>query len=367
MRICIAILCLLTVSARAQESTDDGYLSFYLRYDEGKTKLSEYEESLLLDHVYDLFYSESVIIKIRRNSNSFADEAITSERYDYFVELRKEYGLSEATTAIEIVSSRFEEDVLADVHIRFRDPILQKKLARKETKFTQPDGWRAHCFASDVSFVRNTKIQILHTPEEFENIHLLTVDEDGERLEVFAVVSITFPKDTVFPAPVKFQIPLHGIEEIGCKEYMLMSGASSTFPANSNKASVKREDGMMLWKLDADKSGTYVIARKAADTHAMKFCAPEGYVLVSGRATSMSPYLQVEATVAGNQLSATFNRMPDPEHVMCDFVIADLAGNQYSTPAVSAKSLMNGNMLSFLRKGDPVLPEMLVAQKVLNN
>jgi hypothetical protein len=366
MKICMVALCLLAAPAFAQESNETGYVSFYLQYDGREIKLSDYEEGKLLDVVYDLYLSEAVTIDIRRMGNTYSEDAIVTQRYEYFVEMCKEYNLSELTTKINIVTARFEEGPNADVQIRYLDPTIQKKLARKEAKCTHPDGWRVHCFDSDVSFIRGTKVRILRTPEEFQEINLLTVDEDGSRLEIFAVVSLTYPTDTVFPNPVKFQIPLHGIEEIGCKEYTLMSNSTNTFPSNVNKASVKRDDGMMLWKLDADKSGTYVIARKAADAQLMKFCAPEGYAILSARATSLSPYIDVEASISDNQLLASFSNMPDPEHVICEFTLADLEGNQYTTPPVPAKTIMNASILSFLRKRDPVLPEHLVAQKVIN-
>jgi hypothetical protein len=366
MKICMVALCLLAAPAFAQESNEAGYVSFYLRYDGREVKLSEYEEGKLLDYVYDLYLSEGVTIDIRRMGNTYSEDAIVSQRYEYFAEMCKEYNLSELTTHINIVTSRFDEEPNADVKIRYIDPIIQKKVARKEAKFTHPDGWRVHCFESDVSFIRGARVRILRTPEEFKEINLLTVDEDGSRLEVFAVVSLAFPSDTVLPSPVKFQIPLHGIEEVGCKEYTLMRNATNTFPSNVNKASVKREDGMMLWKLDANMSGTYVIARKTTDTYLMKFCAPEGYAILSARATSLSPYIDVEATISDNQLQASFSNMPDPEHVICEFTLADLQGNQYATLPLPAKTISNANILSFLRKRDAVLPEHLVAQKVVN-
>lgn len=366
MKICMVALCLLATPALAQESIETDYLSFYLQYDGREIKLSEYEEGKLLDYVYDLYLSEDVIIDIRREGNTYSDDAIITQRYEFFAEMCKEYNLSELTTNINIVTSRFEDDATADVQIRYLDPNAQKKVARKEAKCTHPDGWRAHCFLSDVSFIRGAKVRILRTPEEFSDINLLSVDEDGTRLEVFAVVSLTYPNDTLFPSPIKFQIPLYGIEEVGCKEYTLISNAGNTFPSNASKASVKREDGLMLWKLDANKSGTYVIARKTTDVQVMKFSAPEGYALLSGRATSQSPYMNVEASISDNQLQASFSNMPDAENVICEFVLSDLSGNQYTIAPVSAKTLVNANILSFLRKRDPVLPDYLVAQKVLN-
>jgi hypothetical protein len=58
--------------------------------------------------------------------------------------------------------------------------------------------------------------------------------------------------------------------------------------------------------------------------------------------------------------------MPEADKVTCEFTLVDLDGNQYTIAAVSAKELMNDSFLSFLRKGNPVLPENLVAQKVVN-
>jgi hypothetical protein len=98
----------------------------------------------------------------------------------------------------------------------------------------------------------------------------------------------------------------------------------------------------------------------------MKFCAPEGFAILSGSATSVSPYIDVEAIISDNQLQASFVDMPDPEHVMCEFTLSDLAGNRYTIPPVPAKTITNANILSFLRKRDPVLPEHLVAQKFVN-
>jgi len=366
MKICIAILCLLSAPILAQESNESGSLSFFLRYEKGEKNLSDHEEGLLLDYVYDLFLSERVVIDIRREGNSYSDDALTTHRYDYFSELCREYQLSDLTTSINIVTQRFEEDEDAHVRITYRDPSGQQKLVRQEGIFTHPDGWRAHCFASDVGYLQGTTVRIFKTPEELRDLNLLTVDDGGVRLEVFAVVSVTFVSDTIFLNPIKFQIPLHGLEEIGCKEFTLMTNATNSFPSNANKASVKREDGMMLWKLDTEKSGVYVIARRATDAQVFKFNAPEGYAILGGQATSMSPYMNVEATVANNQLSATFNNMPEADKVTCEFTLVDLDGNQYTIAAVSAKELMNDSFLSFLRKGDPVLPENLVAQKVVN-
>jgi len=366
MKICIVILCVLTAPALAQDSGSSEYLSFYLRYDDRETMLSEYEEGKLLDYVYDLFLSESVIIDIRRSGSSFAQDALTEQRYHYFSELCKEYQLSELTTKINIVTTRFEEDAQADVRVLYRDPTQAKKVVRREGVFTHPDGWRVNCFLSDIPFLQGTQIHVMRTPEELSKLNLLTVDEWGNRLEIFGVVSVTLAADTVLPSRVKFQIPLHGISEVGCVEYTLMSNAENTFPSNGSKASVKREDGLMLWKLDTNRSGLYVIAGRTSDAQTYKFNVPEGFAILSGRAMSMSPYMNVEAVVAGNQLSASFRNMPAPELVTCEFTLADMQGNEYTIAAVSAKMLMHESFLSFLRKRDPVLPENLVAQKNTN-
>jgi hypothetical protein len=363
MKICMVILCAFSAPLLAQDSDMDGYLSFYLRYEDRAPNLSEYEESKLLDYVYDLFLSDRVIIEIRREGASFVEDALTDQRYNYFVELCKEYELSDLSTDIRIVATRFDEDVQAHVRILYHDPTAQKKTVRKEGVFTHPDGWRAGCFVSDIPFLRETRVRVYRTPEELEQLNLITSDEAGVRLEVFAVVSVAFATDTILPLSVKFQIPLHGISEVGCAEYSLMTNSLSTFPANGDKASVKREDGMMIWKLDTDKSGVYVIAGRSADTGTFKFNAPEGYAILSGHAMSMNPYMRVDATVASNQLSASFHNMPAPEHVTCEFTLADMQGNQYTIAAVSADLLLKENFLSFLRKGDPVLPQNLVAQK----
>jgi hypothetical protein len=366
MKICIVILCVLAAPAFAQDSKNEDYLSFYLRYDSREPNLSGYEEGRLLDYVYDLFLSESVIIDILRTGSSYSDDALTEQRYNYFVELCKEYQISDATARINIVTSRFEEDEQAHVRVLYQDPSSTKKFVRREGVFTHPDGWRASCFLSDVPFLQRTDIRVFRTPEELQELNLLTVDEVGNRLEVFAVVSVSFANDTVLPNTVKFHIPLHGISEIGCMEYALMSNSCNTFPSNGNKAAVKREDGVMLWKLDTNRSGMYVIAGRAPDPQIFKFNAPEGYAILGAHASSMSPYMSVEATVASNQLSATFSNMPAPERVTCEFTLVDLNGTQYTIAAVSAKMLLNDSFLSFLRKGDPVLPENLVAQKVMN-
>jgi hypothetical protein len=322
---------------------------------------------MLLDHVYDLFLSESVVIQIRREGNSFAHDDLASLRFNYFTEMCREYKLSEQSTSIQLVNTRFEEDPQAHVKIIYRDPVIQKKIARREELFTHPSGWRAHCFQSDVAFLKGTLVQIFRTPEEFNKLNLLTVDEQGDRLEILAVVSITFERDTLFPGLVKFHVPLHGISEVGCKEYTFMKGEHYSFASNGGKASVKREDGMMLWKIDVDRSGVYIIARKAPESQAIRILAPEGYVIMSGHATSSNPYMSVYASIAENQLSATFHDMPELESVSCEFTLIDLVGNLYTTAAVSAKTLMKESFLSFLRKRDPVLPEDLVAQRELNH
>jgi hypothetical protein len=367
MKKCIVILCVLVTPAFAQEPNNDGFLSFFLRFDDRESNLSAYEEDKLLDYVYDLFLSESVIIELRREGNSFAHDELTAQRYNYFSEMCREYELSESTTSIRIVNTRFEEDLQAHARIIYRDPSIQKMVARKEVFFTHPNGWRAQCFHSDAAFLKGTQVRILRSPEELNQLNLLTVDEMGDRLEVLAVVALTFARDTLFPSPVKFHIPLHGMAEVGCMEYALMSNDEYSFPANGGKASVKREDGLMLWKLDTDRSGVYVIARKAPDSQVIKFVAPYGYAILSGYATSNSPYMSVKAAVSDNQLSASFHNMPEIEHVTCEFTLIDLQGNLCTIAAVPAKTLMNESFLSFLRHKDPVLPENLVAQKGLNH
>lgn len=365
MKICMVILCAFSAPLLAQDFDMDGYLSFYLRYEEQSPNLSEYEEGKLLDYVYDLFLSDRVIIEIRREGGSFSDDALTDKRYNYFLELCKEYQLSELSTDIRIVSTRFEEDLQAHVRILYNDPTVAKARARKEGVFTHPDGWRAGCFVSDIPFLRETRVRVYRTPEELEQLNLITTDEAGVRLEVFAVVSVAFATDTILPLSAKFQIPLHGISEVGCVEYALMTNSLSTFPANGNKASVKREEGVMIWKLDTNKSGVYVIAGRSSDTGTFKFNAPEGYAILSGQAFSMNPYMRVNASVSSNQLSASFQNMPSSDQVTCEFTLQDMQGNQYTIAAVSAELLMKENFLSFLRKGNPVLPQNLVAQKEL--
>jgi hypothetical protein len=367
MKKCIVILCVIATRAFAQESINDGYLNLFLRFQDGQPSLLTDEENVLLDHVYDLFLSESVVIQIRREGNSFAHDDLASLRFNYFTEMCREYNFSDQTTSIRLVNTRFEEDAQAHVKITYRDPIIQKKIARREELMTHPDGWRAQCFQSDIEFLKATRVQILRTPEDFNQLNLLTVDESGERLEILAVVSIALERDTLFYSPVKFQVPLHGISELGCMEYTWMKNERFSFPSNGGKASVKREDGLMLWKINIQRSGVYVLARKVPESQTLRFVAPEGYAIISGHATSSNPYMSVEASIAGNQLAASFNDMPELEHVSCEFTLVDMQGNLCSIAAVPARLLLSDNFLSFLRKGDPVLPENLVAQKVINN
>ena len=367
MKKCIVILCFIASPAFAQDPNNDGYLSFFLRFDDRESNLSANEEDKLLDYIYDLFLSESVTIELRREGNSFAHDELAAQRYNYFSEVCDEYELSDSTPRIQIVNGRFEDDPQANVRVIYRDPDIQKKAARKDELFTHSNGWRVRGFQSDISFLKNTDVRILRTPEEMEQLNLLTFDEKGDRLEVLAVVALNFVRDTIFPAPVKFHIPLHGITEVGCLEYTLMTNDENSFPANGDKASVKREDDMMLWKIDTDRSGTYVIARKATDDQTIRFLAPEGYAILSGYANSNSPYMSVAAVVSDNQLSASFYNMPEIDRVTCEFTLIDLQGKLCTIAATSAKSLMNESFLSLLMKRDPVLPENLVAQKVVNN
>lgn len=359
----IAMLCAVGCAFVSPAQSDNSYLDIYLTFEDKAYNLSKDEEGKLLDVVYDLMLSQTVHIELLRCGNSYAAQEIMSRRADFFTEMCKEYDISELTTRIDVVNDRFKDEPQANVRIHYYNPEIQAKARREEASFTHRDGWRARCFAEDVSFVRQSVVQVMHKPEEFESIHLLTEDEDGNRLNILAIVSIRLPGDTLLPAPFQLSIPLRGVSETGCKEYMLMRNGSYTFLSDEQKASVKREDAMLVWKLSIDRSGTYVIARPTDDQQMVAFTAPEGYVILSGTATSMSPYMQVNADVDINQLTATFNQMPNLDEVFCEFVLADMTGREYTTTGMSAKTLMNDPLLSFFKRNVNTLPDPVVAER----
>ncbi|MFM7234595.1 MAG: hypothetical protein ACKOZM_08385 [Flavobacteriales bacterium] len=363
MKTCITMLCCLLLSAltQAQSEKDDSKLHVYFTFDEDEDNLVGEEEDRLLGVVYDLMLSQSVKIELRSIGTSYAAGETMAKRRSYFEEMCKEYQLDERTTSIDIVNRRFEDEPRADVHIAYVDPVQQPKRVRPESTFTHNQGWRARCYSDDVSFVSNTTVKVMHTPEEFQSINLLTEDEAGNRLEVVAIVSISLLRDTSFLTPLSFQIPLHGITESGCKEYLLMRNEQCTFPSEPGKATVKRADGLMLWKINVDRSGTFVIARPAKDVEAITFTAPTGYAITRAIATSSSPYMQINADIALNQLTATFSQIPAPENVLCEFVITDMEGNEYTTTGITAKVLMTDPLLSFLRRNENTLPDPALA------
>lgn len=363
MKTCIAMLCFLLLSAvmQAQTESDDSKLHVYFTFEDDETDLKGEEEDRLLGVVYDLMLSQSVKIELRSCGTTYAAGEIMSKRRSYFEEMCKEYQLDERTTSIEVVNRCFEDNTRANVHIAYVDPVQQPKKVRIETTFTHNQGWRARCFKDDATFVSGSNVKVMRTPEEFQAIDLLTEDEFGSRLEVIAIVSITLPRDTTFLTPITFQIPLHGISETGCKEYLLMRNAQCTFPSEPAKASVKREDELMLWKLDIDRSGTFVIARPTKDVEAITFTAPNGYAITRAVATSASPYMQINADIALNQLTATFRQIPQPENVLCEFVITDMNGNEYTTTGITAKELMTDPLLSFLKRNENTLPDPALA------
>jgi len=357
MKCCTVLLCLLALSCSAQSLQEDGFLEFYLSYeDKAATALSKEEEEELLVYVYDLFLSPEVSIDLLRCGASYEAEETMLARLAYFEQLRTEYQLADSTTHINMVSSRFDDEPRADVRVRFADPIFRKRVARTERLYTHPEGWRVQCFTEDVMFFRQTHVALLDSPEEFEQLNVLTSDEDGRRLEILAIGSVRFARDTVVSQPVKFQLPLHGMDAVGCREYLLMTSDEHTFLADHGKASVKRDDGVMVWKIDASRSGTYVIARPATDTSKATFTAPEGYAIISGKAFGHAPYLLNYADIGLNQLTATFSSLPNPEHVYCEFVLCDMAGNRVTTPRMSAADLMNESLLSYFKRNDHVLP-----------
>jgi hypothetical protein len=363
MKTCIAMLCCLLLSAATQAQSEeyDSKLHVYFTFEDDDGDLVGEEEARLLGVVYDLMLSQSVKIELRSCGTTYAAGEIMSKRRSYFEEMCKEYLLDERTTSIDIVNRRFEDEPRADVHIAYVDPVQQPKRVRPESTISHNNGWRARCFSDDVSFVSNTTVKVMRTPEEFQSINLLTEDEAGNRLEVIAIVSISLLRDTSFITPISFQIPLHGISETGCKEFLLMRNEQNTFPSEPGKATVKRDDGLMLWKLDVDRSGTFVIARPTKDIEAITFTAPTGYAITQATATSSSPYMLINADIALNQLTATFRQIPSPENVLCEFVVTDMEGNEFITTGISAKALMNDPLLSFLKRNENTLPDPALA------
>ena len=119
----------------------------------------------------------------------------------------------------------------------------------------------------------------------------------------------------------------------------------------------------MLWKLKTERNATWLIARPTKDTQTFTFSAPEGFAIVRGNATSRNPYMNVKATVALNQLTATFKQMPDPETVYCEFTLADMHGMEYTITGITAKQLMNDPLLSFLQRNEHTLPEPVLANR----
>jgi hypothetical protein len=363
MKTCMAMLCfvLLAAAAQAQTQNDDSMLHVYCAFEQGESDLKGEEELKLLSIVYDLMLSQSVTIELLSCGNSYSAQEIMSMRQSYFTEACKEYQWDSETTRVVVVNKRFDDSPSSNVHIAYYDPNARRAMVRKESTFTHREGWRAHCYADEVDFVKRSKVQIIRSPEDFEAMHLLTEDEDGKRLEVIAIVSIAFSSDTTLLKPVSFQVPLHGITETGCKEYALMRNEQCTFPSEPEKASVKREDGLMLWKLDIDRSGTYVIARPTSDVEHITFTAPHGYAITRATATSMSPYMQINADIALNQLTATFRQVPNPENVFCEFVLSDMNGNEFTTTGITAKALMNDPLLSFFKRNENTLPDPALA------
>jgi hypothetical protein len=363
MKTCIAMLCcvLLSEVTQAQTENDDSMLHAYFSFEQGESELTGDAETAFLSVAYDLMLSPSVTIELLSCGSSYAAQEVMAMRQGFFAEACKEYQIDPETTRIVVVNRRFEESPVSNVHIAYTDSYTQRKSVRKESTFTHREGWRARCFADEVAFVANSHVKVLRSPEELQAINLLTEDETGKRLEVIAIVSIAFTRDTTFLKPIAFQIPLHGIAETGCKEYTLMRNDQCTFPSEPNKASVKREDEMMLWKLDIDRSGTYVIARPAKEVERITFTAPDGYAITRATATSMSPYMHIQADIALNQLTATFNQVPDPENVYCEFVLSDMNGNEFTTTGITAKELMNDPLLSFLKRNENTLPDPSLA------
>lgn len=363
MKTRIAMLCCLLLSAgmSAQFENDDSKLNVYFSFEQGESDLTGEELDKFLSIAYDLMLSRSVAIELLSCGTTYSASETMSMRQSYFTEAFKEYQIDQESTRITVVNRRFEDSPASNVHIAYDNPNDERNIVRKESTFTHREGWRAHCYTDEVAFVEKSKVKILRTPEELQAINLLTEDEEGKRLEVIAIVSFSFPRDTTFLKPVSFQVPLHGIAETGCKEYALMRNEQCTFPSEPEKASVKREDGLMLWKLDIDRSGTYVIARPAKDIESITFTAPNGYAITRATATSMSPYMQINADIALNQLTATFRQVPDPENVYCEFVLSDMNGNEFTTTGITAKALMNDPLLSFLKRNENTLPDPALA------
>jgi hypothetical protein len=363
MKTCIAMLCcvLLSEVTQAQTENDDSMLHVYFSFEQGESELTGEAESTFLSFAYDLMLSRSVTIELLSCGSSYSAEEVMSLRQGYFAEACKEYQINPESTQMVVVNRRFEESPASNVHIAYYDSNTQQKTVRRESTFTHMEGWRARCYADEVAFVANSHVKVLRSPEELQAINLLTEDEDGNRLEIIAIVSIAFTRDTTFLQPIAFQIPLHGISETGCKEYTLMRDDQCTFPSEPNKASVKREDALMIWKIDVDRSGTYVIARPARDVESITFTAPNGYAITRATATSMSPYMHIQADIALNQLTATFSQVPDPENVYCEFVLSDMNGNEFTTTGITAKALMNDPLLSFLKRNENTLPDPALA------
>jgi len=363
MKTCIAMLCcvLLSAAAQAQTENDDSMLHAYFSFEQDESELSGDAEISFLNVAYDLMLSRSVTIELLSSGNSYSAQELMSLRQGYFTEACKEYQLDIETTRMVVVNSRFQESPASNVHIAYYDSNTQRKTVRRETTFTHREGWRAHCYADEVAFVEKSTVNVIRTPEDLQAINLLTEDENGNRLEVIAIVSIAFTRDTTLLNSVTFHVPLHGISETGCKEYALMRNDQCTFPSEPNKASVKCEDGLMLWKSDADRSGTYVIARPARDVASITFTAPNGYAITRATATSMSPYMHIHGDIALNQLTATFNQVPDPENVFCEFVLSDMNGNEFTTTGITAKDLMNDPLLAFLKRNENMLPDPALA------
>lgn len=357
MKICTVFLCLLALPGIAQSDQESEYLEFFLSYENSTaTELSAEEENELLSHVYDLFLSPDVKIDLLSCGVSFSSLEVMAQRTAYFERLRREYELTDSTTSISVVTSRFEDEPRADVRIRFIDPLLRKKPLRPEVKYTHVDGWRVHCFQDQLPFMKQTRISVVSRPEELERLNLLTCDESGQRLEVLALASINMVRDTILQHPIKFHIPLHGMEATGCMEYLLLAGDSHTFLSGNGKASMKREDGLTIWKIDAVRSGTFVIARPAKEQFSATFTAPDGYAILSGKAVCSSPYMFNFAEISLNQLTATFKSLPDPENVFCEFVLSDVHGNQLTTPKMSAADLMHESLLGYFKRNENILP-----------
>jgi hypothetical protein len=246
-------MCLLAVPAYAQ--TPEEMYDFYLKFDGDAIELSREEEDNFFGYIESLFYAEKIIVEVRQfpSLNNDESERITAQRRALIEEMFLENRVDASVVEYLTVQGRFDDSPLSSIRIQYRNPKPGRVVRRKEADYTDKRGFRVHCYASDVNYIKRADVSFYTEAADFEAFNLNTTGEEGERLEIAAVVSITMPSDTVFGTPVKIQVPLHGLDEVGCKEYMLMQQGDMSFATSESKAGIKRDNDLMLWKMDVDR------------------------------------------------------------------------------------------------------------------